>query len=248
MISENELERALMKAAKNPAAAPDFYRLLLESNLLVIGTAEGQENASEAFALSAGGKLNLVTGIKDGAQYLPVFSSMARMQEFVNQESKYLSIRGRDLLDITRGAPVILNPASEFGKELSAREILRLLDGPGAGIPQYSLDEEYPQALVDALSPVFATRADVIAAWMVKVAFSDRGGERHPLVGIELDTATGGDWRSLMKAVEAAAQAQVPGLVFDIHRIDRANPIGLTEALLKANPFYVRPVDASSLN
>ena len=46
-IAENELEQALVKAVKNPAAAPDFYRLLLESNLLVLGTAEGQEDATD---------------------------------------------------------------------------------------------------------------------------------------------------------------------------------------------------------
>ncbi|MBA2587699.1 MAG: enhanced serine sensitivity protein SseB C-terminal domain-containing protein [Alphaproteobacteria bacterium] len=248
MISENELERALIEAAKNPAAAPDFYRLLLESDLLVIGTAEGLENASEEFALSAGGKLNLVTGVKEGAQYLPVFSSMARMQEFVNQESKYLSIRGRDLLDITRGAPVILNPASEFGKELSAREILRLLDGLGAGIPHYNLEDEVPEALIETLSSVFSKRADVIAAWMIKVGFSEDVSQRHPLVGIELDAATGGDWPSLMKAIEDAAQAGVPGMVFDLHRVDRANPIALTQVLVNASPFFVRAPAASSLN
>ena len=31
-IAENELEQALVKAVKDPAAAPDFYRLLLESD------------------------------------------------------------------------------------------------------------------------------------------------------------------------------------------------------------------------
>ncbi|MBW8707688.1 MAG: enhanced serine sensitivity protein SseB C-terminal domain-containing protein, partial [Alphaproteobacteria bacterium] len=173
---------------------------------------------------------------------------LPRMQEFVKTESKFLSIRGRDLLDITRGAPVILNPASEYGKELSAREVVQLLDGMGAGIPQYSIEEEYPQALVETLASVFAARADVAAAWMVKVRFSDQGGERHPLVGIEMDSAIGGDWPSLIKAIEDAAQTGVPGMVFDLHRVDRANPIGLTEALLNAPPFYVRAPGASSLN
>ena len=245
-ISENALEQALVKAAKNPAAGPDFYRLLLDSNLLVMGTAEGMESASEEFALSPGGKLNLVTGLKDGVQYLPVFSSMPRMQEFVKQETKFLSIRGRDLLDITRGAPVILNPASEYGKEFSANEILQLLDVPGAGIPQYSIEEDYPAALVEALASVFTARPDVLTAWMVKVGFSDRGGERHPLVGIEMDTS--GDWPSLIKAIEDTAQAQVPGMVFDLHRVDRINPIGLTEALLKTRPIYVGAAGASALN
>ena len=245
-ISENELEQALVKAAKDPDAGPDFYRLLLESNLLVMGTAEGMENANEEFALSHGGKLNLITGLKDGAQYLPVFSSLPRMQEFVKQETKFLSIRGRDLLDITRGAPVILNPASEYGKELSAQQVLHLLDGPGAGIPQYTIEEDYPKALVEALASVFKTRPDVASAWMIKIGFDDRPGERHPLVGIEMDT--GGDWPSLIKAIEDTAQDKVPGMVFDLHRVDRLNPIGLTEALLKTRPIYVGAAGASALN
>lgn len=245
-ISENALEQALVKAAKDPAAGPDFYRLLLDSNLLVMGTAEGMENASEEFALSSGGKLNLVTGLKDGAQYLPVFSSMPRMQEFVTQETKFLSIRGRDLLDITRGAPVILNPASEYGKELSAKEILQLLDGPGAGIPQYTIEEGYPTALVETLASVFQTRPDILAAWMIKVGFDDRPGERHPLVGIELDSS--GDWAALIAAIEAAAQVQVPGMVFDLHRVDRMKPVALTEALLKARPIYTSAAGATALN
>ncbi len=126
-IPENELERALVAAVKDPVSAADFYRLLLESDLLVLGTAEGQENASEKFALAPGGKLNLISGLKDGSRYLPVFSSLRRMQEYVKQESKYISVNGRSLLDLTRGAPVTLNPASEYGKALSAQQIAQLL-------------------------------------------------------------------------------------------------------------------------
>ena len=60
-ISENELERALVKAAQNPASAPDFYRLLLESDLLVLGTVEGQEDATDQFTLAPGGRIALVS-------------------------------------------------------------------------------------------------------------------------------------------------------------------------------------------
>src|SRR5882724_10941272 len=126
-IPENELERALVAAVNNPAAAPEFYRLLLASDLLVLGTGQGQENASAKFALAPGGRLNLVPGIKNGAQFLPVFSSLKRMQDYVKQESKYLSINGRALLDLTLGAPVTLNPASDYGKELTAEQVAQLL-------------------------------------------------------------------------------------------------------------------------
>ncbi len=82
-ISENELEIALVKAAKNPVSGPDFYRRLLETDLLVMGAAEGQEYATEKFRVAPGGKVNLVTGLRNGRTFLPVFSSLLRMQEYV---------------------------------------------------------------------------------------------------------------------------------------------------------------------
>jgi hypothetical protein len=233
-IPENELERALVAAVKDPATARDFYRLLLESDLLVLGTVEGEENASEKFALAPGGKLNLVTGLKDGNRYLPFFSSLTRMQEYLKQESKYISVNGRALLDLTRGAPVTLNPASEFGKELSAHQVAQLLDGP---TPRVIIGEAvYPAALVAALTEIFAARPDIQTAWMIQVALADRAKEPHPLVGIE----TEGNWPSLMQAIQAAAATSVPDMVFDIQRVDRRNLAGMTSALLQAQPFYQR--------
>lgn len=241
-IAENELERALVKAVKNPRHAPDFYRLLLACDLLVLGTVEGQEDASEKFTLAPGGGFNLVTGLKDGRQFLPLFSSLPRMQDYVKQESKYLSINGRALLDMMRGGPLILNPASEYGKELSQREVAQLLDGPKPdGEPRTVIGEaDYPVALVEALRSLFGAHPDIAAAWMIQVTFADRARQPHPLIGIELDSNTGGDWPSLMKAIEAAADAAVPGMVFDIQRIDRHSPAGMTGALLQVPPFYQR--------
>ena len=245
-ISENELERALVKAAKDSAAAPDFYRLLLESDLLVMGTVEGQENATDKFTLAPGGKINLVTGMKKGGgTFLPVFSSLLRMQDYVKQESKYLRVNGRALLDLTRGAPVVLNPASEYGKELTPEEVAQLLD------PQVTRNQpriinseaDYPMPLVEALIGVFATRPDVEAAWMIQIRFAGQD-ELHPLIGVE----TAGDWPSLMQSVEAAADQSIPAQVFDLQRIDRAHPNNLTDALLQVPPFYQHRKSGPALN
>jgi len=246
-IPENELERALVKAVQDRAAAPDFYRLLLDSDLLVLGSAEGQDDATEKFALAPGGKLNLVIGTKNGGQFLPVFSSLVRMQDYVKQGGKYLSVSGRALLDVTRGAPVTLNPASEYGKELSPAEIQQLLDGPGAGRSEARVvvgEAEFPVALLEALTATFAARPDIQAAWMIQVTFADRAQEPHPLVGIE----TNSDWPSLMQAIEAAAEKSAPGLVFDVQRVDRKNPAGMAGALLQAAPFYQRRNTDPTLN
>jgi len=120
-ISENELEKALVKAVKSPHQAPEFYRLLLACDLLVLGTVQGQENASEKFTLLPGGKFKPSHRIEGWRPVPAGFSSLLRMQEYLKQESKFLSINGRALLDMTRGAPVTLNPASEYGKEFRRR-------------------------------------------------------------------------------------------------------------------------------
>ncbi|HEY0267565.1 MAG TPA: enhanced serine sensitivity protein SseB C-terminal domain-containing protein, partial [Rhizomicrobium sp.] len=71
---------------------------------------------------------------------------------------------------------------------------------------------------------------------MIQVTFADRARAPHPLVGIE----TLGDWPPLLQAIEAAAEACVPGMVFDVQRVVRTSPTGLTEALLNVPPFYER--------
>jgi hypothetical protein len=245
-IAENELEKALVAAVKDWTAAPDFYRLLLETDLLVLGTVEGQENASEKISLTPGGKLNLVPGFKDGSRYLPVFSSLVRMQEFVEQESKYLSINGRALLEITRGAPVTLNPASQYGKELSPAEVQQLLAGAASQRPVRTVagEAEYPAQLVQALTRLFTARPDIETAWVIHVVPAERTDQPHPLVGVE----TAGDWPSLMQAIQAAVKASVPDMMFDIQRVDRRKPGGMTSALIQAAPFYVRGANTPTLN
>ena len=237
-VSENRLEEALVRAVKNPAAAPDFYRLLLESDILVLGTVEGQEDATSQFSLEPGGQLALVTGERNGERFLPVFSSLPRMQAYLKEESRYLSVNGRALLDLTRGAPVILNPGSEYGRELSPEQIAQLLDSGGwPGGQQVAMSEvERPSALVNALTAVFEKDAGVQTAWMISITPDGPGGESQPLVGIE----TTGDMAALVAEIERAAQDKVPGLVFDIQRVDRARPQHMANALLSTQPFFQR--------
>ena len=248
---ENELEAALVRAVQDPAAAAEFYRLLLETELLVLGTAEGREEATEKFNLESGNRLNLVTGEQDGHKYLPVFSSIARMQEYIKEDSKYLSMVGRDLFETTRGAPLILNPASEYGKQLAPHETAQLLNPGGAprSEPMVKIGEaDYPQDLVDTLTGVFRAHAGVKAAFMIRVTFADRAHEPHPLVGIEMEDGKEGEMRPLMEAVNEAANRQIPGLVFDVQQIDRKGRAAMTDALLQVEPFYVRGAAAHTLN
>jgi hypothetical protein len=231
-VSENRLEEALVRAVENPATAPDFYRLLLENDLLVLGTVEGQEDATTQFSLEPGGQLKLVTGERNGERFLPVFSSLPRMQTYLKEESRYLSVKGRALLDLTRGAPVVLNPGSDYGREFTPQQIEQLLDSQ-----QIAMGEaEYPVALANALTAVFEKDSGVQTAWMINIAPGGHSGESHPLIGIE----TSGDMAALVVEIERAAQEKVPGMVFDLQRVDRAQPAHMAGELLKVQPFYQR--------
>jgi len=235
-VPENELERALVRAVEEPAAAPDFYRLLLSSELLVLGSVEGHESATDAFSVAPGSNVKLVTGLKDGGQYLPLFSSLARMQDYVKEESKFLRVNGRALLDLTRGAPIILNPASEYGKELTPDQVQQLLDGPKIVPRVIEGRAELATQLMEALVQFFTTRADIQTAWMRMVAPADRTHEAHPLLGIE----TTGDWASLMPALQALVESVASSPVLDVQRVDRHHPAGLAGSLLQGEPFYRR--------
>ena len=233
-VSENRLEEALVRAVENPATAPDFYRLLLENDLLVLGTVEGQEDATSQFSLEPGGQLKLVTGERNGERFLPVFSSLPRMQTYLKEESRYLSVNGRALLDLTRGAPVVLNPGSDYGREFTPQQIEQLLE---SGPQRIAMGEaEYPVALANALTAVFEKDAGVQTAWMISITPDGPGGESQPLVGIE----TTGDMAALVTEIERAAQDKVPGMVFDLQRVDRAQPAHMAGELLKVQPFYQR--------
>ena len=235
-IPENPLEEALVKAVKHPALAQDFYRLLLDSDLLVMGTViVAQSSAGGTVTAGPGSQFDLVTGEKDGARFLPVFTALPRMQAYAKKECKYVAMKGRALLEMTRGAPVTVNPGSEYGSELTAAEIERLLqsDVPRA-VPLTVYPElELPLPLANALSDLFDKRGDVAMAWMVQI---HPQGEPMPLVGIQ----TNADMDALMADIETMAQAKLPSLVFDVQQVDPARPVAMAQVLMQAKPFYPR--------
>ncbi len=242
-IPENKLEEALVKAVKYPAFAADFFQQLLDSDVLVIGTVSSPGEGK--FTAQTGSQFQLESGEKDGARFLPVFSALPRMQAYARKECKFLQMKGRALLELTRGAQVILNPGSEYGREFSAAEITRLLDpNTPRAAPKSSFGEaNYPQHLVDALSALFERRGDVATAWMIQ--HSPPGADDPvPLVGIETTT----DMGAVMADIEQMAQVAAPGLVFDVQQVDRSRPAAMADVLMQAEPFYVRAPAGRILN
>lgn len=234
-IPGTPLEEALVRAVKYPALAEDFYRQLLESDVLVMGTVDAPRDLSGNVTAHAGSSFRLVTGEKDGARFLPIFTAIPRMQAYAQKECEYLAMKGRALLELTRGAPVSVNPGSEYGREFTAAEIVQLLEPAGPRVVPLTVypELELPLPLANALSELFDRRGDVQTAWMVRI---QPEGEPMPLVGIE----TSADMDALMADIEAMAQEKLPGLVFDVQQVDPARPAAMAEVLMQAKPFYPR--------
>jgi hypothetical protein len=230
--AENDLERALMRAPSDPSARPEFYRLLMESNLFIIGQIGDHTPEQGEVVARPGERLMIATIAHQGKNYHPVFSALSRLQKFAREEAQYLSMTGRQLFEATRGAHFLLNPGSEYGKELRAEEIVSVMGSTRVMIGQPTV---YPQALVDGLKELFARDPGVVAGYLVQVAFDVQGDVPHPLIGVE----TEGDWQALSNAMGEVLKTAADSVV-DMIRIDRAQPTAIVQALLKTTPFYTR--------
>ena len=169
-VPANELEELLIQAAQDATRRPRFCRTLLESELLVVVINDEKGT-------------RIQTWQRDGQAIVPVFSSLARLQEFAEetqlQEYEHSQVSGRELLTILQTAHVILNPVSDYGKEFYPQEIQALLDGSELKrLKIIAVDESqpvllsqpasYPLKLIEALKASFARDKAVKSAYLAQ--------------------------------------------------------------------------------
>lgn len=126
-LQENELEKFLRQATSNFSAQKEFYQKLLENQLFIvtsknsiseIGRKTEKENTTvQCFTFESG--------------QIPIFTSVNRIFEkgIMEKNVPYLSLKGQDLFEVLNGATFVLNPFSDFVKELIPQEIENLLNG-----------------------------------------------------------------------------------------------------------------------
>src|SRR5687768_15577178 len=124
-LVQESLETLLQKAATGPASRVEFYKRLLSDDLVIITDASGTEGKRIA---KAGEKINIFS-YPDGK--IPVFTSKERIFDkgVVKEEVHIMEIKGESLFGLARGATFLLNPYSDYGKELLPEEIEAMLKG-----------------------------------------------------------------------------------------------------------------------
>ncbi len=246
-IEENALERALRRAADEPAERPEFYRLLLESTVFVIGTS-GQLS-EERETLEAGSNVQIQNWQRqDGSPVIPFFSSIEALQRAIDREESYMALPARPLFEMTRGATLVLNPRSDYGKEFFPNEIESLLsDGINKRPAQRVVKKEtkvllgqpkdYPAAIVASLTTLLSKHSNVKAAYVALMHDPSVDEKPHLVIGIEADN----HFEKVIREAGTVAGDMAPGgEPVDLVRVVRGES-GLSQYFVdEVKPFYER--------
>jgi hypothetical protein len=241
---ENALERALRLAAGEPAHRPDFYAALLASTVFVLGSAE--EAGSGTRTLARDEQVSIQHWARqDGSPVIPFFSSLEALRRAIDSGRGYIGLPARTLFEMTRGASLVLNPGSAFGKEFLPDEIEALLSGGVNRQPeetkatQVVLGQplELPTRLLESVKVFLATRPAVKAAWLAQMQDPLRYETPHLVIGVEAE----GEIDRLFRELGAVAgDAAAPGVQVDLVRVTPGER-GLSEYFLASvKPFHQR--------
>ena len=242
---ENELERNLMKASSDLSARNEFYTKLLWNDLVVLtnGHKESEEGRK---TLEKDTEVQFVT-MENGQ--IPVFTSTNRIFDkgIVKEQVPFMSLKGQDLFRITKGANLILNPFSDYGKELIPQEIESLLDG---SIFEKSNEIEikedtkvligqpskYPTEFVSALKDLFKEHKTIKAAYLATVKADKSEELPHLMIAIDIE----GDRKTITNQAGPLAEKFLKNEIVDFIQIEN-NGGGISDYFLnETKPFYKR--------
>lgn len=220
---ENELEQALLRTASDASAAPELYRHLLQSSLIVLGT--------------MGERLAIDTVKNEAGFFHPIFTSQTRLDTFRAGDSPSFRILGRTLFEATRGAQFIINPRSELTKTLMPEEISWCLENFRYVNIAVLKPQTYPTRLIKALCVLFASRRQLHTARLTYVATPGTDSGAHIVIGIEAE----GDISRLAQEIFQAAAIAKPMHPIDVAYLDtKGAHHPLQEHLLTVQPFFMR--------
>ena len=195
LLPANNLEKLLHKAAAENDHAPAFYEELMESKVFVLGKAEN-ENSGD-FVLEDEQALIIQHWERetDNSPVIPFFTSLQMLKQAIDTDEPYLELPTSALFQMTMGAPLVLNPNSEFGMEFEPEDIAELLDTDLMSNAEHLLDEETevllgipetnPETFTEVLSAFFAQHKNIEAAYLGTIQIPAQNDEEHLMVGIK---------------------------------------------------------------
>ena len=248
LLPTNDLEKALHKAAADNSQAPAFYEELLESKIFVLGKPEEEDVGN--FTLEEEQALIIQHWERedDSSPVVPFFTSLGMLQQAIDTDEPYLELPTTVLFQLTIGAPLVLNPNSEFGMEFDPDDVAILLDANLMVNTEYELDEEtevllgipmdVPKKFTKVLKDFFKTQKSVQAAYLGTIQIPDQDDEEHLMVGIK---GTGGFEKIIDQAIQKISLLEEDGMSYetvDFYVIDHDDPDISDFMVENITPFY----------
>ncbi len=244
-FNESDLERSLRKAATEPAYRVEFYKKLLTEKLVVL-TSKTSIPAGE-HTLKEDTNVDIAT-LEDGR--IPVFTSTSKIFDkgIIKEQVSFLEMKGEDLFKLATGATFILNPYSDYGKELLPDEIKSLLNDTilTDQHKQITVQEDtqvqigqpanYPTDIVNSLKKLFIERPAVKAAYLGWIYNPTAGEPPHLIFALDIE----GEKQTITnEAGFTAQQLSKPADIIDFIQIDTND--GLSDYFLnQTTAFYKR--------
>jgi len=212
---ENDIERALTKAATEPAARPEFLRALMDAEILMAFTVVSgalEYGKDGGVTIPEGTQLALATAVRGDEELIAFFTAPSRARAWFPGEHIVAPQTTRELFTAHRDASFVLNPGADYGKEFTPAEVERLLAGDFTDGRQSIVVEketpvllghpkESPHALIAALARELGAVAAVRGAWLMLGMISGTDMNRQSwMLGVDFT----GDWAAIQAAIDRA--------------------------------------------
>jgi len=192
---ENEVEFLLRKSVSDLSCRPELYKRLLSDPLI---TLISNEEMIPGLQKLYEGQLIKIVSLQNGI--IPIFTSVKKIfdNQIIKYEVKYLELKGKDIFNLTNGATYILNPYSDYSKDLIPEEIERILNGDlSAGSVKtitYKKETEvqigqpaiYPSVIVNELKKLFSRKLNLNAAFLGWFFDPTTNVPPHLIIGLDL--------------------------------------------------------------
>ena len=199
---ENDLERALVRAADDASARVPFFEQLIDAELtLALVESRGKGGP--------GGGYEVPEVMADDVAFVPIFTADSRVEAMFGFE-RMMKVRQtfRQILEQIDGANFVLNPGSEYGREISEDDVKAMLAGDfekAAESDDFAVDGGFdeedeqplpqvvgrpspqPTHLVKPLVKLFSGLREVRAVYLAQSLFPGADGVKRLVIGIECD-------------------------------------------------------------
>lgn len=239
MISTEEIERLMQLSFTDPLKEPAFFRALLTATVFVHSPANEPADRRQFV---------LFKSPDDGQYVVPVFTSSSKATAAGGPAVKIVAMSGRELMTLTRGTGLMLNP-NDTRCTLYPEELERLLrDGTIPALQKHQLEESGDTAIIKPTdvprSLIVSLKQSLPNIPMVEVAYV--AGVRLPagaptglLVALGCSASEGErSVRAVATALETTAAALTPPIDITYFACGVERPSWIGELNLK--PVYKR--------